>query len=406
MLRWARPNRQPAPSRTGKINFIAAARRAAQAASREKRATSASPPASGGKLASIMNARVRALLVRASAGLIVIGALLFAVNWFSLDRSSSDFVQTAAELPQPEIGSTMADAPAAADLPQDLAEHSGRYRVRPCGFGGIDTVGAIAGDLYAHTDSRHRPFRAGLRRFDSSSPAGANVELGGSPSASPPPVPPPEPGKLPAAIGTSALRSAALMGNPAAEYMIAVRYAEGRGVPQDLTAAAQWFERAAAQGLAPAQFRLGGLYQKGFGVKKSLDTARRLYAAAAAAGNAKAMHNLAVLYAEGVDGKPDYDTAAKWFRQAADDGMRDSQYNLGILYARGIGVAANLTEAYKWFTLAAREGDKEIGCQARRYRRPPRSEVAQSRQACGARMEPAAAARGGDIGDICRRGRR
>jgi localization factor PodJL len=164
--------------------------------------------------------------------------------------------------------------------------------------------------------------------------------------------------KLPAAIGGS-LRAAAAKGDPAAQYEIAQRYADGRGVPQNLAEAAGWFDRAAKQGLAPAQFRLGGFYEKGFGVKKDLDAARRLYLAAADAGNAKAMHNLAVLYAEGIDGKPDYQNAAKWFRKAADYGLTDSQYNLGILYGRGIGMEPNPAEAYKWFTLAARDGDKE-----------------------------------------------
>jgi localization factor PodJL len=164
--------------------------------------------------------------------------------------------------------------------------------------------------------------------------------------------------KLPATIGGS-LRSAAAKGDAAAEYEIAQRYAEGRGVPENLAEAADWYDRAAKQGLPIAQFRLGAFYEKGFGVKKDLDMARRLYAAAAEAGNAKAMHNLAVLYAEGIDGKPDYQSAAKWFRKAADYGLTDSQYNLGILYGRGIGMPTNLPEAYKWFSLAARDGDQE-----------------------------------------------
>jgi localization factor PodJL len=164
--------------------------------------------------------------------------------------------------------------------------------------------------------------------------------------------------RLPAAFGSS-LRTAAAKGDPAAEYEVAVRYAEGRGVQQNLDEAAEWFERAAKQGLAPAQFRLGGLYEKGLGVKKNLDTARRFYLAAGEAGNAKALHNLAVLYAEGIDGKPDYQTAARWFRKAADYGVTDSQYNLAVLYTRGIGVEQNLAEAYRWFMLAAREGDTE-----------------------------------------------
>jgi localization factor PodJL len=164
---------------------------------------------------------------------------------------------------------------------------------------------------------------------------------------------------LPAAIGGPALRAAALAGNPAAEYEIAVRYVEGRGVTTNIEEAARWLERAARSGFVPAQFRLGGLYDKGGGLKKDRALARQLYTAAAEKGHAKAMHNLAVLYAEGVDGRPNYRMAAQWFRKAAEHGIADSQYNLAILYIRGIGVDQNLIESYKWFSLAADQGDQE-----------------------------------------------
>jgi localization factor PodJL len=166
--------------------------------------------------------------------------------------------------------------------------------------------------------------------------------------------------KLPTAIGVQALRTAALAGDPTAAYEIAVRFTDGRGVAPNNDEAARWFERAAKKGLAPAQFRLGSLYEKGIGVRKDLAAARDLYRAAAEKGHGKAMHNLAVLYAEGINGSAaDYHTAAQWFRKAADRGITDSQYNLAILYARGTGVEQNFAESYKWFYLAAKEGDKD-----------------------------------------------
>lgn len=166
-------------------------------------------------------------------------------------------------------------------------------------------------------------------------------------------------GVLPDSIGGPRLRAAAMGGDPGAAYEIAIRYAEGKGVPANLQAAAHWFERAASQGIVPAQYRLGSLYEKGRGVKKDLKAARQFYQSAADKGNGKAMHNLAVLFAEGVDGKPDYQAAMNWFRKAAARGVADSQYNLGILYARGIGVEQSLPESYKWFMLAAQQGDLE-----------------------------------------------
>jgi localization factor PodJL len=161
---------------------------------------------------------------------------------------------------------------------------------------------------------------------------------------------------LPTAFG-AALKAAALADDPAAEYEIGMRYAEGRGVPVNLEEAAHWLERAAARDLVPAQYRLGSLYEKGQGVKKDLEKARQLYRLAADRGNAKAMHNLAVLHAEGLEGKPDFKSAAHWFRRAADAGVADSQYNLGIMLARGLGIEQNLSESYKWFALAAQRSD-------------------------------------------------
>jgi len=167
--------------------------------------------------------------------------------------------------------------------------------------------------------------------------------------------------KLPDAIGSATLRSAALKGDPAAAYEVGLRYAEGRGVPANFDEAAKWYGRAAQGNVVPAMFRLGTLYEKGLGEKKDLDAAARYYQQAAERGNAKAMHNLAVLNADGGGRGPNYQAASDWFRKAAERGVADSQFNLGILYARGIGVEQNLAESYKWFSLAAAQGDTDAG---------------------------------------------
>jgi localization factor PodJL len=170
-------------------------------------------------------------------------------------------------------------------------------------------------------------------------------------------VPPSE--KLPDTIGGPALRAAALKGDATAAYEVATRFADGKGVAQDLDQAAKWFDRAAQAGVVPAIFRLGTFYEKGLSVKKDADIARRYYVQAAERGNAKAMHNLAVLDADGGGKGANYKSAAQWFRKAAERGVADSQFNLGILYARGIGVEPNLAESFKWFSLAAAQGDAD-----------------------------------------------
>ena len=160
-------------------------------------------------------------------------------------------------------------------------------------------------------------------------------------------------------IGAVRLRVAAAQGDPAALYEVGARYADGVGVARDLAEAAIWLERAAEAGLAVAQHRLAAMYEAGLGVPEDRATALQWYSAAAEQGNILAMHNLGVMFSQGIDGPPDFDAAVGWFASAADHGIRDSQYNLGVIYARGIGVDPNLVEAYKWFAIAAAQGDSD-----------------------------------------------
>ena len=203
-------------------------------------------------------------------------------------------------------------------------------------------------------------------------PGGEAIDIAPTASIPQPPAKPdgldlapqsgPSAGELMPAIppGISAsLRDATAAGRPNAQYELAMRLLEGRGLPKDQPAAARWFERAASLGLAPAQYRLGSMYEKGIGVTRDPAAAKRWYLKAAEAGNARAAHNLAVMSAEPGGGEPNYPEAAKWFRKAAELGVRDSQYNLAILYARGLGVDKDLGQSWLWFALAAQQGDAD-----------------------------------------------
>lgn len=163
----------------------------------------------------------------------------------------------------------------------------------------------------------------------------------------------------PAMIGPLSLRLAAQQGEPGAEFEVASRFAEGKGVKADFKKAMEWYQRAAQKGFVPAQYRLGTLYERGLSGKPDLQRARVWYKRAAEQGNVKAMHNLAVLSAGRESGSPDYPNAAQWFQEAADRGLADSQFNLGVLYENGLGVPKDPGQAYKWYALASRSGDKE-----------------------------------------------
>ncbi len=160
-------------------------------------------------------------------------------------------------------------------------------------------------------------------------------------------------------VGDDRLLRAADDGDPAAAFEVARRYAEGSRVPKDLAEAAEWYRRAAEGGIAVAQYRLASLYERGQGVTQDRLEAVNWYQRAADQGNVNAMHNLAVMMSEGVEGAPDHDKALQWFLAAGNYGVRDSQYNLGVIFARGLGPEQDLVESYKWFAIAAAQGDTD-----------------------------------------------
>jgi localization factor PodJL len=374
------------PEPDAKANFIAAARRAAQAA-----ANMAPPAAPAVQSEEKSGSRLGALAQRFSGKRSLLLALLLVVSGGAMHLllgSSEQKPPTASarmEAPSRPAAVPAPAPPRSANAPSVLAAapmvapSALTPAAPPAATASLPPSNPIAASSQARPDPTPQTGNPGqpaslgattptvspltiasiaLPRADVTGSIGRATGI--APAAAPRPAQSISAPEIPA-NASPALREAALAGDASAEYEIAARYAEGRGVAQNYEAAVRWFERAANRNLAPAQYRLGSLYEKGHGTRKNLDEARRLYRAAADQGNGKAMHNLAVLYAEGIDGKPDMPSAVEWFRQAAVRDVGDSQYNLGILYARGLGVDQNLAESYKWFALAARQGDQDAG---------------------------------------------
>jgi localization factor PodJL len=381
-LGGARPG---AAASASKANFIAAARRAAQAAGHEQggrvsRADTrngpddAAPPAQ-----SQVARRAKSALLAVSIVAIIAGSFQLLGNVFDFSifdtieskiaakmdpgpvgtDTEDDDTATVAAIPNDEPASpdTMNAAPPAAprssDVPASLLSPQSLPSLAPAPPVGIKPIPQqVAPSLLAPALNMPAPVAVPPDREVTGSVVQAPAKQAAPVQQSPA-------DRLPANIGSPRLRNAALGGDAGAAYEVAMRFVEGRGVPANLEEGARWFERAASKGLTPAQFRYASMLEKGHGVKKDLAAAQKLYIAAASKGHAKAMHNLAVLYAEGADGKPDYASAAQWFRKAAEHGVADSQYNLGVLAARGLGTEQNIAESYKWFALAAAQGDKE-----------------------------------------------
>ena len=105
-------------------------------------------------------------------------------------------------------------------------------------------------------------------------------------------------------------------GDSIAQYEMALRYADGKGVPQNYRDAMAWFAKAAANGNENAQWKLALGYLKGIGVLR------------------------------------DERKAVVWFKRAANHGDIRAQSALSDLYLNGRGVPRDYVRAYTWATIA------------------------------------------------------
>lgn len=354
-----------------RTDYIAAARRAAQAAASEldRAYRTGSPKAEAGKSTGSALSRYRRPILMAVGAVLLVAMAMPLVNTLLRDDSTplvtaeapaaSDAVrdaQTTTGMPVTE------EAPAAAQIDGETPPVNPDVTRAPSG------PSALTAPVPLDESGNLTP----LAPADAASPQSAATVPSPTPETTPlqtateehasvaaAEATPAESIAVPDAIKPASLLIAAKQGDPLALFEVAARYSEGRGVDGNFAEAAKWYKMAADKGFAPAMYRLANLYENGSGVERNVETARHYYELAAEKGNASAMHNLAVMHASGATGTQDYPTAAKWFGKAAELGVSDSQFNLAILNARGNGVPQNLVESYKWFAIAAKAGDKD-----------------------------------------------
>ncbi|MEZ2221106.1 peptidoglycan-binding protein [Rhizobium sp. RCC_161_2] len=355
----ARNGNAKQPSENERADYIAAARRAAQAAAMEVDQTQRSAPAakSDDKKRGAFSRFRRPILLAVGAALLAIMAFPLvntltrgqkAPTEISVHTSATDAAQTPTSNAQATASAPASQAPATQASTDSTA---GTAQPSP----------AVA------PTSDHLTTAApldGNQTSEALTPAGSTAPVQQTTAfvptdAAATTTPASAVIAVPDGIQPPTLVAAAKSGDPVALFEIGARYTDGRGVTADLKQAASWYQLAADKGYAPAQYRLASMYEKGNGLDRDLAKAKSYYEQAANQGNASAMHNLAVLEASGTAGPQDYQTAANWFIKAANLGVSDSQFNLAILYARGNGVTQDLQESYKWFAIAAKGGDKD-----------------------------------------------
>ncbi|MBZ9883862.1 peptidoglycan-binding protein [Mesorhizobium sp. CA10] len=387
-------------SDAAKSDFIAAARRAAQAAAAEadtlKRQSTLTGPVKALRIGDLLKARRKPILMAAAAIMMALAGLQLGKAFLS------DPVETANNQPAPVVSPQTVDTETAQDesgparpvrqaepvkdaalaastssSPENAAAMPAEPAPAPVALAApaapvpapmasaTPPEPAAAAVSAADTDGDTQPMAKdpmtaspAAEGAAASTPTATSVDATG---AVPPAGSQAAAAKfdIPSEIGPVALHDAAAGGDAKALFEIGSRYAESRGVKEDMKAAAKWYEQSAELGFAPAEYRIGNFYEKGIGVARDIKKAKTYYQLAAEQGNASAMHNLAVLFAMAADGVTDNESATHWFQEAADLGVKDSQFNLGILAAKGVGMKQNLEESYKWFALVAKTGDKD-----------------------------------------------
>lgn len=116
-----------------------------------------------------------------------------------------------------------------------------------------------------------------------------------------------------------------------AQYYLGTLYEHGKGVGADAAKAVQWYEAAAAQGNRKAMQRLGVAYAEGTGVAKDLTQSVGWFSKAANAGLIDAQFNLAVLYERGQGVPQSLLDAYKWYAIAAGQGDAESRSRVEAL---------------------------------------------------------------------------
>jgi TPR repeat protein len=179
----------------------------------------------------------------------------------------------------------------------------------------------------------------------------------------------------------------ARIGDPFAQYEVALMYATGMGVEKNVAQAFAWTKAAAEKGHNASQYLLGSAYAAGVGTNKDEEKALSWFLKAHEHGNEKASLRLAKVlalgqpalafqlamvsaergfseaqmmvadcYARALGVPRDNAHAVVWYLRAAEQGVAAAQYALGRAYAFGSGIAEDQDLAKRWYREAASGG--------------------------------------------------
>ncbi len=130
-------------------------------------------------------------------------------------------------------------------------------------------------------------------------------------------------------------------------------------VGKDFPNAFSWYQSAAVLGDPDAQFAIGRMYLEGLGVEKSRQNALYWFSISADAGNAKALCALADLYIDGAKSDIPIDHILQGLHKAWDSEYAPAALAIGKIYVSGMHAKPAPEEASKWFRRAGEHGQAE-----------------------------------------------
>ncbi len=142
----------------------------------------------------------------------------------------------------------------------------------------------------------------------------------------------------------------ARIGDPAAQYEVALMYANGVGVGKNVAQTFAWTKAAAEKGHPAAQYLLGSAYLGGLGTPRDDQKALFCFLKSYEQGSEKASFKMAKLLAT-----QQPMLAFQFALDAAERGMPEAQFHVGECYAAGVGVDADLWQAKAWYQRAAEQ---------------------------------------------------
>lgn len=155
--------------------------------------------------------------------------------------------------------------------------------------------------------------------------------------------------------GEQLIISAAEAGHADAQVYVADGHLNGSGIfVEDVVAAREMYERAAAQDHPVALSQLGAIYEQGLGCEPDPIAAARYTLRAAEAGYPQGQFNAFVLLQYGTGVKQDINKAHEWLEKAIEQGYPAAVFNMGCLIQQGFIEGKSVSDAIEYYQQSQR----------------------------------------------------